>query len=303
MRYVPTAADRAAAPASYPSEARYLGYRDDDYQSPWAPYFQEESQPVQEHVKDALISGPSPSEYGFSVDEAADVMSRPGYRKLETGYTEMDDGQLMVAALTKMPNVTGEMWDWWFGWHGTDTTRYKLWHPDAHYYSAMGQDRRANRELTDRQRYIDNVSYVDEYLGEKRSPLTVRFFDPTKLGFPEAPRGGTTVVARGGLSTLPISFAWLIHQVRPTDDGCEMRSRFIVNSFEVLDLPAHSVTSPAGKMLANPLTRKVGRAPIAKVGRQDLRVFGPDMLQHCAQEMNHLATFLPSLYEEFRDIP
>jgi len=208
-----------------------------------------------------------------------------------------------VSILTRMPGVTGGMWDWWFAWHGSDTSRYKLWHPDAHYFSAMGEDRSGNRELTDRQRYIDNVSYVDEYLGEKRSPLTVRFFDPAKLGFAEAPAGGTTIVARGGLSTMPVSFAWLIHQVRPTDDGCEMRSRFLVNDFEVLGLPAHSSTGAAGSILGNPAARGVAGKVLSRVAKQELRVFGPNMLQHCAQEMNHLASFLPALYEEFRGTP
>lgn len=303
MRYTPHAADRAPVPASYATEDRYLGYRDQDYDKPWSGFFLEDALPVQQHVKEAQLAGPSPAPYGFGVDEAADVMSRPGYRKMETGYTRMENGQIMVAILTRMPGVTGEMWDWWFGWHGTDTTRYKLWHPDAHLFTAVGEDRSANRELTDRQRYIDNVSYVDEYLGEEMSPLTVRFFDPVKLGFAPAPAGGTTIVARGGLSILPVSFAWLIHQVRPTEDGCEMRSRFILDDPQILRLPAHSSAGPGGRVLANPVTRGLARPAVARKAGRDLRVFGPNMLQHCAQEMNHLATFLPQLYEAFRGTP
>jgi hypothetical protein len=30
---------------------------------------------------------------------------------------------------------------------------------------------------------------------------------------------------------------------------------------------------------------------------------GCDVLFHCANEMNHLATFLPQLYEEFKGSP
>lgn len=303
MQYTLTAADRAAMPTSYRTEVRYLGYGEEDRRKPWAHYFQENSLPVQAHVRDALLAGPSPAEYGFTLQEAADVMSRPGYLKMETGYTTMDNGHIMVAVHTPMPGVTGEMWDWWFGWHGSDTTRYKLWHPDAHYYCGLGEDRSGNRELTDKQRYIDNVFYVDEYIGEKRSPLTVRFLDPKKVGFPVARPGGTTIVAHGGLSAMPISFAWLIHQVRPTDDGCEMRSRFVVNDLQVLDLPSHSFTGSVGKVLTKPGVRVMAPHALSRMARQDLRVFGPDMMQHCAQEMNHLASFLPRLYEEFSDIP
>ena len=38
----------------------------------------------------------------------------------------------MVAVRTDMLGVGALMWDWWIGWHATDTARDKLWHPDAH---------------------------------------------------------------------------------------------------------------------------------------------------------------------------
>ena len=55
------------------------------------------------------------------------------------------------------------------------TARYKLWHPDAHLCSAVAEDRSRDRALTDRQRYIGNVSYVDEYLGGTVHRLAVPF--------------------------------------------------------------------------------------------------------------------------------
>jgi len=303
MRYETTHADRQPLPASYPTEARYLGYRDADRTAPWARYFKEDTLPVQPHVLAALAAGPAPSEYGFTLDQAASVLSQPGYRKMETGYTVLEDGKIMVSVLTHMPGVTGEMWDWWFGWHSCDTSRYKLWHPDAHYYSALGEDRRADRTLTDRQRYINNVSYVDEYLGENRSDLTVRFIDPSRLGFEASKPGSTVIVARGGSTSLPVSMAWLVHQVRATEDGAEMRSRFIFNDFQLLDLPPESVSSAQGKALAAmPALERAG-FQVPPQAHQQLRLIGPDMLYHCAAEMNHLASFLPQLYAEFRDTP
>lgn len=301
MKYNITPADRAPVPASYALEDRYLGYRDADRAKPYANYFQERSLPVQEHVKEALIVGPQASEYGPRISELADDLAKPGYRRMETGYTINSDGHIVVSILTHMPRVTGEMWDWWFGWHGGETARYKLWNPDAHYYSAVGDDRSADRTLTDRQRYINNVSYVDEYLGEDKSPLTVRFYDPRKLGFSESKPGETTITARGGLSTMPVSFAWLVHQVRATDEGSEMRSRFVVNDFEMLKLPAEAVVSPAGKAMTNAPLRALAGIALPRVGAQKLNHFGPAMLFHCATEMNHLATFLPELYAEYRE--
>ncbi len=303
MHYATTKADRNPLPASYGSEARYLGYRDEDRKKPWAHYFKGDTLPVQPHVLEALAAGPSPSEYGFSLNEAASILSRPGYGKMETGYTILDDGKIMISILTNMPGVTGEMWDWWFGWHSSDTTRYKLWHPDAHYYAGIGEDRSADRSLTDRQRYIDNVSYVDEYLGEKRSDLTVRFIDPIRLGFEKSRPGSTVIAARGGSTSLPVSSAWLIHQVRATEDGAEMRSRFIFNDFQLLDLPPESLSSPQGRAIATMSEAQVKDFKFPPEAWQQLRVIGPDMIYHCASEMNHLASFLPPLFEEFRDTP
>ena len=302
MRYQTTAADRAPAPASYQTERRYLGYKDADYAQPYAKFFSSTVATVQDHVIEAAALGHFPAEFGYSIDDAARRMSRPGYESMETGYTRLADGRVLVSVLTRMPGVTAEMWDWWFGWHGTETARYKLWHPEAHYYSGMGEDRSSNRSLTDKERYIGNVSYVDEYLGADASPLTVRFIAPTELGFDDPKPGSTIIAARGGFSTLPISFAWLIHQIRPTDEGCEMRSRFFVNDLQILRLPAASVTSVKGRVLAGPIGRAV--EPLARrFGGVKADQFGPAMVMHCAQEMNHLARFLPELHAEFRNTP
>jgi len=90
----------------------------------------------------------APTEYGYDIDEAAARLERPGYHKMETGWTVLDSGAVVVNCLTDMPGVTGEMWDWWFAWHSCESARYKLWHPDAHQYSAVGQRRYERPELT-----------------------------------------------------------------------------------------------------------------------------------------------------------
>jgi len=299
MKYAPTDADRAPAPTSYRTEDRYIGYRETDSAKPWASYFTENVSPVQEQVTDALASGRADERHGYGIEDAVRRMERPGYEEMETGYTRLPDGRVLVSALTRMPSVTADMWDWWFGWHGTDTSRYKLWHPEAHYFTAVGDDRSADRSLTDKQRYIDNVSYVDEYIGDDKSQLTVRFIDPEKVGFETRP-GDTTIVARGGASTAPIAFAWLVHQVRATDDGCEMRSRFFVNDIQVLRLPMRSIASRKGMPLATPLGSLL-EPLIRRAGGVEADHFGPAMLRHCGEEMNHLATFLPRLHAEFKD--
>lgn len=299
MRYEITAADRAPIPVSCNSETCYLGYREPDRAKPCVTFFQKKSLPIQEQAREALIAGPVASEWGLRLPDAVRAMSRPGYLPCETGYTTNEDGLVVVSNLTHMPGVTGEMWDWWFGWHGTESARYKLWNPDAHLFTAMGEDRSGMKGLTDRQRYVNNVSYVDEYLGAEMSPLSVRFVDPTRFGFEPSRPGETVIVARGGLSTLPVSFAWLIHQIRATPDGSEMRSRFFVNDVTLLKLPAHAVASKAGRALTGRLAQGVAGPVIEQVAKRKLRAFGPDMLFHNASEMNHLASFLPQLHDAF----
>ncbi|WP_329343586.1 hypothetical protein OG252_45050 [Streptomyces sp. NBC_01352] len=111
-----------------------------------------------------------------------------------------------------MPDLTADMWDWWFGW-ARNSARYKLWHPDAHQFCTVGEDRSADRSLTHRQRYIDNVGYVDEYVGGEISRLAVRFVNPTRLGFDEPAPGRTAICGRVTLSQYPLALGWLIHQI------------------------------------------------------------------------------------------
>ncbi|MER6186067.1 hypothetical protein [Streptomyces sp. NPDC001652] len=303
IRYTPSAADQACFPARYAAESRYLGYRQDEESKPYAKYFRPDTQPVQDHVQEALISGMAPTEYAYTIDDAARIMSRPGYHKMETGWTRVSGG-VMISVLTDMPGVTGEMWDWWFGWHSTETARYKLWYPDAHQFSALGEDRSADRTLTDRQRYIDNVSYVDEYVGGSLQRLAIRFTDPTRLGFDEPGPGHAVICARVGLSQYPVAQGWLIHQVRPTSDGAEMRSRFFLNDTEVLNLPHRALPGRGASLLSGRTGRKLGDSALPRLGKRVLGpTFGQDLLYHCGAEMNHLASFLPSLHEEFNGTP
>ncbi|WP_424186341.1 DAPG hydrolase family protein [Actinokineospora sp. G85] len=302
--YEITEADRRPLPARHATEHRYLGYRAEESSSPFAHYFEPTVRPVQEHVLDALLSGRSPQEFGYEVDDAVSRLSAPGHHHMETGWTRTGKGTLVVACRTDMPGVTARMWDWWFGWHSRDSARYKLWHPDAHQFCAVAEDRGADRALTDRQRYHGNVSYVDEYIGGALLRLAIRFVDPARLGFADTP-GTTHICALVGVSDLPVATGWFVHQVRPTDEGVEMRSRFFLGDSRILDLPAHSVSSPTAARLLTSPAGQVALAPaVAVAGRRAMGdSLGPDLLRHCAAEMNHLAGFLPKLHEEFGDLP
>jgi hypothetical protein len=92
------------------------------------------------------------------------------------------------------------------------------------------------------------------------------------------------ICARLGSGDIPVDVGWLVHHVRPTPGGAEMRSRFWMGG--------RHVALRVRKSLVDKALR-----PIAARQLPDPR----DLMVHCAQEMNHLAAFLPALYRRFGD--
>lgn len=84
-----------------------------------------------------------------------------------------------------------------------------------------------------------------------------------------------------------------------------MRSRFFLNHPQIIDLPVHSLPpSPLARSLIRCSARRFANAALPRLGRRLLpRNIGHDLLYHCASEMNHLASFLPALHEEFNGTP
>ncbi|MGY4710611.1 DAPG hydrolase family protein [Mycolicibacterium sp. CBM1] len=193
----------------------------------------------------------------LGLDSAASLLDE-GYQQTENGYGALRGGGFHVAVRTGMPGVTPAMWDWWFGWHGSDSRRYS---------EADG-------------RWVGRTSIIEEYLGSAYAKAAIQFLEPAALGLDTA-RLGTdiAVCARLGSSELPVDIGLFIHHIRATPAGAEMRSRFWMGG------PYTGVRR--GNRLADSVIR-----PIAAHQWPDPR----DLLVHCAQEMNHLAGFLPALF-------
>jgi hypothetical protein len=201
--------------------------------------------------------------------EQANDLLEPGYLPLETGYQRLEDGTLLVAALTQMPGCKGYMVDWWFGYHET-TEQYKLWHPEDHVWTEWDEKWKPGH-------YVGATSQVHEYIGGDLQKLRIRFRDPSELldtsRFEEAGVSGV-VCARTGLLEAPIWGGHLIYFCRDTDDGCEMRSRFWLGDVD----PPEIARTPEEKTAMFP--DEAGRS----------------LLNHCIEEMRTLASFLPGLY-------
>ena len=99
-------------------------------------------------------------------DSAASILD-DGYQPTENGYGHLRDGGIQVSARTDMPGVTPAMWTWWFGWHGSDARRYKLWHPRAH-VSARWDDDGPDGRYVGRTSLIEGIHRLPIHQGRNR---------------------------------------------------------------------------------------------------------------------------------------
>lgn len=263
----------------------YPGYSPADLAaSPLAAYFKPHLAPLAPPVQQALLAGPVAPAVMPPRTEVAALLA-PGYQAIETGYTVHPDGSGQVHVLTPMPGVAPEMWAWWFAWHGHDPLRYKLWHPQAHLHVAWADGG------GDTGRYVGRTSRVIEYVGAQRLHLTISFVPPRTLGIDEArlaAQGEVAICARAGFDHTPLDTGWVVHHVRPTAQGCEMRSRFWAGGRHV-----HLRGLTLGR-IGEAVTQRMARL-VQPIRPQQ----AADLLVHCAQEMAHLATILPALHERF----
>lgn len=259
---------------------KQIGYSKEDWATSYAKFFTEGIAPIPESVLGALSTSPYSSEALLPVAQASYLL-QPGYAAVETGYCLLPDGSARVAILTQMPEVIPVMWDWWFGWHGCQDNRYKLWHPLAH-RSAKWKDGRSDLA------YIGRTSMIEEYIGKNMEKASIRFVDPSELGFKSTQildKSKVVVIcARVGYTHYPLDFGWLAHQIRATESGSEMRSRFWMGG-EHIQIRAKGILP---RLLSKVLQK------IRPISNQQ----AGEILQHCSEEMNHLAAFLPQLYAE-----
>jgi DAPG hydrolase PhiG domain len=187
--------------------------------------------------------------------EDVNQLLEPGYLPFETGYKRLTNGQMYIAVLTRMPGCKSKMVDWWFGYAG-DTKKYKLWHPKDHIIGDWDEQWRPGH-------YIGASHLVHEYIGQELCKLKITFYEPSEVfdtsRFKEA-KVGAAVCGRVGMLEEEKQLGYLIHFVRDTKFGCEMRSRFWL-----FEAPEQFVRS---------------------------------LMIHNIEEMGNLADLLPDLYEK-----
>ncbi len=256
---------------------------------PYARFWNPVLAPLPERALRALERGarPLPSLPGLAasratlLDPTADSVS---------GYGFDEKGRMHVAIDIDMPGVTPAMIDWWFGWHGDRAAKYRLWHPQAHVSAAWLKAPPAGSK--GRARYVGQTSIVDEYIGSRRLNGSIRFVPPAQLGLTDPAlnddQAATVVCARTGPADAPLDVGWLAHAVLKAPGGSVMRSRFWFGGEHVAGRGG-----PGGLLAALLASR------ILRLTESDARA----LLIHCAEEMQHLASFLPALHADFRDDP
>ncbi|MEL0622429.1 hypothetical protein V6238_04905 [Marinomonas arenicola] len=238
-------------------------------------------EPVPKNIALALSRGVQGGEFpaATSANEVLD-----NWEAMKNKALRSASGKVLITCETEMLGVTPEMVDWWFGWHLPYTERYKLWHPEAHQKAEVKEDR--THLPNSRDQYIGNVSYVDEYIGKPLNRLTISFFKPSQFGLGDVySKGATAVCGTTADRILNTEAGHLVHYIDPTGDGSVMKSMFWLGQFKS-HIPL--IGGVFSSMTNTPMLRK-------KIVKDQMVV---DLFQHCSEEMNHLAKFLPSLYQD-----
>lgn len=224
--------------------------------------------------------------------ERINDLLNPGYHEVETGWCILPNGAGYIANLTKMPGVTVDMMNWWFGWHALEDLRYKIWYPACHHGISIPDSAERARVLDPAtpavKRFQGTTHHVIEDIGSGPEDILIKFLPPEEMGFDmtrfKSPAVGTLVGGWG--KTRPVGAFFLrpwapsmmCHFIRETEDGIEMRTRFWMG---------YKVKNRKPKCVLPPFVKVPGKIP------QGLAI-------HNIHEYANLASFLPELYAEMK---
>ena len=218
---------------------------------------------------------------------AADVdrLGDPALHEAETGWCTLEDGVGYVAVRTEMPQVTGEMVDWWFDWHPRDPARYRAWHPKAHFDNSLEPPKRAGAKP-----HWGAVHHPVEDVGAGVVHARIAFHPPSEMGMSsdalDHPDVATIVCGYAGDDRRRVRHTPMFHVFGRRGEGVVLRSRFWLGAA----LRPYGPAGPIGELLLN--------------NRLTRRVALPDDLPralatHCAEEYANLAVLLPELHARF----
>lgn len=251
---------------------------EEEKMSPYYKYFMRDMAPIPEEKLEMLRNNTLTPETALKLENLNDLF-KVGYLPGEFGWTRMEDGTLTMANITDMPGVTVDMFDWWIAWHGLEPMRYKIWDPEDHYYCLTRHPEKAkDTQLSMKERYWDTIHDVIEDIGSGKEKIEINFRNPKDIGFDETQlkKFKGTIVCAGNEKSPVI----MCHFLRPTENGCELRTRFWMG---------YCVKDGKPKKKLFPSVKLIPESTIIK------------LLEHNVKEFTNLRAILPEVYQEFKD--
>ena len=194
-------------------------------------FYERELAPVPKE-KLAFLSNPWQNDGKGLEYEDRNKIFEPGDLPGEVGLFTLKKGGFQVANKTEFKGCTGEMLQWWFGWHAVDPLRYAIWDPYDHYGLEISEKDKAyildpNTSIPDKGRNVTHTVLESLAAGAKPDKIIIHFDDPADLGFDKekifTDKCSFFVCAHAELGPLNVI---MMHMARDTADGCELRSRF-----------------------------------------------------------------------------
>ena len=266
--------------------------RPEDKEKSYYHFYERELKPIPEMKLEMLKDIYNQPGEGLEIEDRNRIFE-PGYLPDEWGgIRKLASGGYVLSNNTVFEGSTGEMLQWYFGWHPLDPFRYTIWDPYDHYGLTITDEERAwilNPETTLLQKCQGVNHYVDESLipGTEPGLLKIGFTDPAILGY-DASKIGTEacsfivtanvdIITPEGVPNFPVV---MLHMARDTEQGCELRSRFWMG-YHIVD------------------GRGTLAAPPAMI--EELKPIIENLQQHNFFEFTNLADILPALYAEEKD--
>ena len=204
----------------------------------------------------------------------------PNYVEFKSGVRRLRDGTVEVSSLVNMPDVTSNMFRWWFSDYLQTTEHYKMWHPEDHVW--MDWEHKKTGEI------VGSHHLVHEYIGGELSKLRIQFAWPQEiLGYDPSDENTVVLCAQVGELDSSLNIAEMCHVARNMPWGSELRSRFwlgVVSDREAADWQNYLLSFVAN----NPITRRFTVSEAEGLALQ----------KHCIEEMSYLADILPVIYKE-----
>lgn len=251
----------------------------------YSKYYDLPMTPVSDYKKN-LIENPIDPKDALQFEDRNDIF-KPGYFDVESGWCILENGAGYVANHTIMPNVTPEMFEWWFAWHPLEDLRYRIWDPADHYYARqLDRDKALDQSLPMRERTWGTKHEVLEDIGGGPEVLILNFRYPHELGFDEDKVGTEACEAMfcangHGQEPGQGAVAIMMHTVRELENqGIELRSRFWMGY-------GIDENGDLRKLIPDGLS-------MPEIGPKS-------MFQHNCDEFTQLGTILPMVYKENKD--